>query len=113
MLHCLWAAKCRILALQHQAHGHAMLGDRAAADRLLDTASATTVAWMAGTCGATPATARRTTSRCSVPPATAGPVTDGAQQRTAWAVHSSGPAAVVRMTDGESVRSICHETRWC
>ena len=27
MLHCLWAAKCRILALQHQAHGHAMLGD--------------------------------------------------------------------------------------
>lgn len=42
MLHCLWAAKCRILALQHQAHGHAMLGDRAAADRLLDTASATT-----------------------------------------------------------------------
>ncbi len=42
MLHCLWAAKCRILALRHQAYGHAMPGDRAAADRLLDTAPATT-----------------------------------------------------------------------
>jgi hypothetical protein len=31
--------KARVLAIQHQAHGHAMLGDRAAADRLLDTAN--------------------------------------------------------------------------
>ena len=30
--------KVRVLALQHQAHGHAMLADRAQADRLLDTA---------------------------------------------------------------------------
>lgn len=36
------SAKARVLALQHQAHGHAMLGDRAAADRLLDTASTLT-----------------------------------------------------------------------
>ncbi|MFC3963040.1 helix-turn-helix domain-containing protein [Nocardia jiangsuensis] len=28
--------KCRVLALQHEAHGHAMCGERAAADRLLD-----------------------------------------------------------------------------
>ncbi|UGT63314.1 helix-turn-helix domain-containing protein [Nocardia asteroides] len=28
--------KCRILALQHEAHGHAMRGERAEADRLLD-----------------------------------------------------------------------------
>ena len=42
MLRCLWAARCRILALRHQAYGHAVLGDRAAADRLPDTASATT-----------------------------------------------------------------------
>jgi hypothetical protein len=31
-----------VLALQHQAHGHAMTGDRPAADRLLDTAYALT-----------------------------------------------------------------------
>jgi transcriptional regulator with XRE-family HTH domain len=31
--------KARVLALQHQAQGHAMLGDRAAADRLLDQAA--------------------------------------------------------------------------
>jgi plasmid maintenance system antidote protein VapI len=34
--------KARVLALQHQAHGHAMTGDRPAADRLLDTAYALT-----------------------------------------------------------------------
>ncbi|WP_174188385.1 hypothetical protein [Nocardia barduliensis] len=28
--------KCRVIALQHEAQGHAMLGDRATADRLLD-----------------------------------------------------------------------------
>ncbi|WUA09299.1 hypothetical protein OG225_06310 [Nocardia sp. NBC_01377] len=28
--------KCRVIALQHEAHGHAMLADRATADRLLD-----------------------------------------------------------------------------
>jgi hypothetical protein len=33
------APKARVLALQHEAQGHAMLGDRAAADRLLDQAS--------------------------------------------------------------------------
>ena len=32
--------KARVLALQHQAHGHAMLGRRDAADRLLDAAAA-------------------------------------------------------------------------
>jgi hypothetical protein len=32
--------KTRVLALQHQAQGHAMLGDREAADRLLDEAAA-------------------------------------------------------------------------
>jgi hypothetical protein len=36
------APKVRVLALQHQAHGHAMTGNRAAADRLLDTAAAIT-----------------------------------------------------------------------
>jgi transcriptional regulator with XRE-family HTH domain len=35
-------AKCRVLALQHQAQGHAMTGDRARADRLLDAAAALT-----------------------------------------------------------------------
>jgi hypothetical protein len=30
--------KARVLALQHEAHGHAMLGNRPAADRLLDSA---------------------------------------------------------------------------
>jgi transcriptional regulator with XRE-family HTH domain len=35
-------AKVRVLALQHQAHGHAMLRDRAEADRLLDAADALT-----------------------------------------------------------------------
>jgi hypothetical protein len=34
------APKARVLALQHQAQGHAMLGDRATADRLLDQAAA-------------------------------------------------------------------------
>jgi hypothetical protein len=34
------SAKARLLAVQHQAQGHAMLGDRAAADRLLDQAAA-------------------------------------------------------------------------
>lgn len=34
--------KCRVLAIQHEAHGHAMLGDRDTADRLLDHASALT-----------------------------------------------------------------------
>jgi tetratricopeptide (TPR) repeat protein len=33
------SAKARVLALQHQAQGYAMLGDRAAADRLLDQAA--------------------------------------------------------------------------
>lgn len=33
------APKARVLALQHQAQGHAMLGDRASADRLLDQAA--------------------------------------------------------------------------
>ena len=33
------SAKTQVLALQHQAHGHAMLGDRATADRLLDNAA--------------------------------------------------------------------------
>lgn len=33
------APKARVLALQHQAQGHAMLGDRATADRLLDQAA--------------------------------------------------------------------------
>ncbi|MEV3962960.1 hypothetical protein AB0M34_19000 [Nocardia sp. NPDC050193] len=32
------SAKVRVMALQHEAQGHAMLGDRVAADRLLDTA---------------------------------------------------------------------------
>ena len=36
------SAKARVLALQHQAHGHAMLGRRDAADRLLDAAAALT-----------------------------------------------------------------------
>jgi hypothetical protein len=36
------SAKARVLALQHQAHGHAMLGDRATADRLLDDAATLT-----------------------------------------------------------------------
>jgi hypothetical protein len=36
------APKVRILAMQHQAHGHAMLGNRAAADQLLDAAAAIT-----------------------------------------------------------------------
>ncbi|WP_157183642.1 hypothetical protein [Nocardia takedensis] len=31
--------KCRVIALQHEAQGHAMLGDRATADRLLDDAA--------------------------------------------------------------------------
>jgi transcriptional regulator with XRE-family HTH domain len=35
-------AKVRVLALQHQAHGHAMLGDRTEADRLLDAAETLT-----------------------------------------------------------------------
>ncbi|MCL2580985.1 MAG: helix-turn-helix domain-containing protein [Streptosporangiales bacterium] len=35
-------AKCRILALQHQAQGEAMLGNRAVADRLLDSAAGLT-----------------------------------------------------------------------
>lgn len=34
------APKARVLAIQHQAQGHAMLGDRATADRLLDQAAA-------------------------------------------------------------------------
>jgi hypothetical protein len=34
------APKTRVLALQHQAQGHAMLGDRTMADRLLDQAAA-------------------------------------------------------------------------
>jgi hypothetical protein len=34
------APKARVLALQHQAQGHAMLGDRPSADRLLDRAAA-------------------------------------------------------------------------
>ena len=34
--------KVRVLALQHQAHGHAMLRDRTQADRLLDAADALT-----------------------------------------------------------------------
>lgn len=34
------APKVRVLALQHEAQGHAMLGDRAGADRLLDQAAA-------------------------------------------------------------------------
>jgi hypothetical protein len=34
------APKTRLMALQHQAQGHAMLGDRATADRLLDEAEA-------------------------------------------------------------------------
>lgn len=38
----LLAPKVQVLALQHQAHGHAMLGDRAAADRKLDAAAALT-----------------------------------------------------------------------
>jgi tetratricopeptide (TPR) repeat protein len=33
------APKARVLALQHEAQGHSMLGDRAAADRLLDQAA--------------------------------------------------------------------------
>lgn len=33
------SAKTRLMALQHQAQGHAMLGDRATADRLLDQAA--------------------------------------------------------------------------
>lgn len=36
------SAKARVLAVQHAAHGHAMLGDRLAADRLLDAADALT-----------------------------------------------------------------------
>lgn len=36
------SAKARVLAVQHEAHGHAMLGDRATADRLLDRAEALT-----------------------------------------------------------------------
>jgi hypothetical protein len=36
------SAKARVLALQHQAQGHAMLGDRATADRLLDDAATLT-----------------------------------------------------------------------
>jgi hypothetical protein len=36
------SAKACVLALQHEAHGHAMTGDRAAADRLLDTAATLT-----------------------------------------------------------------------
>jgi transcriptional regulator with XRE-family HTH domain len=35
--------KARVLAIQHAAHGHAMLGDRASTDRLLDDASALAV----------------------------------------------------------------------
>ncbi|MBF6357028.1 hypothetical protein IU449_21195 [Nocardia higoensis] len=34
--------KCRVIALQHEAQGHAMLGDRATADRLLDNVAALT-----------------------------------------------------------------------
>jgi len=34
--------KCRVIALQHEAQGHAMLGDRVTADRLLDNVAALT-----------------------------------------------------------------------
>jgi hypothetical protein len=64
--------KVRVLALQHQAHGHAMLTDRARADRLLDTAEALTALVDDNTHGGTPATAPLTTSPSSGRPATAG-----------------------------------------
>ena len=66
-------AKARLLAIQHQAQGHAMLGDRTTADRLMDQATALVNRVDDEYPWGNSSRRTRTTSRSSAPRATGAP----------------------------------------